>query len=272
MLVSFLFWNLKRNPLQARLARIVQTEQADIVLLAECDDAASFAAALSVGTGDTYRVAKTFGSPPKVVVITRFASGVIEPQFDGENGRVTMRRILLPGALPFLLAAVHFPSKVNYDDDDQTLFASELALDIRRAEADANINRTVLVGDFNMNPYEVGLVGATAFHAMMTRTNAARKPRTVSGRKYSFFYNPMWGYFGDRTDGPPGTFYLSSSKPVNAFWQMYDQVLLRPTLMNSMRVLRILDTDGIQSLLTQSGIPDAVNGSDHLPLLFRLEL
>ncbi len=36
MLVSFLFWNLMKRPLQDRLASIVATHAIDVVMLAEC--------------------------------------------------------------------------------------------------------------------------------------------------------------------------------------------------------------------------------------------
>jgi hypothetical protein len=52
---------------------------------------------------------------------------------------------------------------------------------------------------------------------------------------------------------------------------MFDQVMLRPDLLehfNSNHV-RILETDGTESLLSSKGLPKQ---SDHLPILFTLEL
>ena len=55
-------------------------------------------------------------------------------------------------------------------------------------------------------------------------------------------------------------------------WEMFDQVLLRPSLMDGLEDLRILDHDGVESLLTKNGLPDSENGSDHLLILFRLSM
>jgi hypothetical protein len=66
-------------------------------------------------------------------------------------------------------------------------------------------------------------------------------------------------------------YYRGAADAVNYFWNTYDQVLLRPELAPRLSRLSILDGDGVESLLTQNGLPDATNGSDHLPLLFRLE-
>ena len=80
----------------------------------------------------------------------------------------------------------------------------------------------------------------------------------------------MWGYFGDRTPGPAGTMYYSGGV-ATPFWSIYDQVLLRPELMNQLRDVIVPETDGVNTLLTANGLPDGTNGSDHLPLVFKLD-
>jgi hypothetical protein len=79
-----------------------------------------------------------------------------------------------------------------------------------------------------MNPFEDGIVAANGLNAVMSRDVAARESRRVQRKDYTFFYNPMWGHFGDATDGPSGTFYRGSSEQVEYFWHMFDQVLIRP--------------------------------------------
>ncbi len=132
--------------------------------------------------------------------------------------------------------------------------------------------RTVLVGDLNMNPFDLGMVGAQALNAVMTRDLARSEGRVVAGRSYRFFYNPMWGCFGDRTPGPAGTFFYSASNPRSYYWHLFDQVLLRPALMDALVELRILEDDGQESLLTDRRRPRSSEASDHLPVLFRLDL
>ncbi len=125
-----------------------------------------------------------------------------------------------------------------------------------------------------MNPFESGVVGAAGLHAVMTKQIASKGRRTVSGKQYPFFYNPMWSCFGDRTAGPPGTYYYDRAEHVCYFWNVFDQVLLRPELLDRFpsEELRILTEDGDRSLLSASGLPDKAAGSDHLPVLFKLDL
>jgi hypothetical protein len=53
---------------------------------------------------------------------------------------------------------------------------------------------------------------------------------------------------------------------------MYDQVLLRPGLAEKLNDLRIIDHDGMESLLTRYKLPKTSVGSDHLPITFNLDL
>jgi hypothetical protein len=247
------------------------THGVDVLMLAECEiDPAEMLAVLNGAGGGTYCFPFSAGS--KIRIFTRLPESSLTVAFNDPLERLTIRRLDVGDPPGLLLAAVHFPSRRNWDRHDQTLESTVLATDISRAEDETGHRRTILVGDLNMNPFDPGVVGAQALHAVMTRSLARREKRVVSGRPYWTFYNPMWGCFGDRTDGPPGTYYLPPSKPGNYFWNIYDQVLLRPTLMDMLEELRILDSDGYDSLLTPRGRPRKSDVSDHLPILFRLRL
>lgn len=191
-----------------------------------------------------------------------------------ESTRLTIRHLKPPVGKSALLCAIHFQDK-NYNDDiSQALESTVLAQTINEQERIIGHQRTILVGDLNMNPFEPGVVGASGLHAVMTRELARKRRRIVAGKQYNFFYNPMWGQFGDSSPGPPGTYYYQSSQHVSHFWHMFDQVLLRPDLIDCFDSdeLRILDRIGGDSLLKADGVPDKRIGSDHLPILFRMEL
>lgn len=84
----------------------------------------------------------------------------------------------------------------------------------------------------------------------------------------------MWNCFGDERGGPPGTFFRDKGDMTTYFWHLYDQVLLRPSLVKRFlhKDLAILSQCGATSLLNESGEPDSDHASDHLPILFRLDL
>jgi hypothetical protein len=123
-----------------------------------------------------------------------------------------------------------------------------------------------------MNPFESGLVDASGFHAVMDRTTALQESRKVKGQQYPFFYNPMWNYLGDISDFTPGTHFYRKSNKVVYFWNMFDQVLLRPALLPYFAEdsVRIITEHGTTSLLDSNNRPNKQQYSDHLPILLTL--
>ena len=109
----------------------------------------------------------------------------------------------------------------------------------------------------------------------MTREIALRESRRIGDNHPPFFYNPMWGLMGDGSQGPAGSYYYrSDGGQVAYYWQTFDQVLLRPSLLSCFKneELQILTDDGNETLLAENGLPDHQNASDHLPILFKLHL
>jgi len=144
-----------------------------------------------------------------------------------------------------------------------------LADEIRFVENEQGHNRSILIGDFNMNPYDRGMNLAMGLNAMMTRSCVAPGHRTFLGKTYDFFYNPMWSLFGDGADGPAGTFYNTSSQG-DYGWNMLDQVIIRHSLVNVFQGVRIMTHAGKNCLIDAKGRPDSRKASDHLPIMVAL--
>jgi len=259
--------------LRTLIAGAVTDRDVDILLLAEShvpDD--EITAVLKVAT--SWDFAALSDDTDKVRLFTRLPVAKWQKrQTDALSARMAIWSVAAGKPPGILLASAHFISKSNISSDEQGIVAVELAKEILRVEEHVGHQRTVVVGDLNMNPFDIGVTGVTSLHAVMTKHIADKKERVFQGKKYRFFYNPMWGFFGDRTIGPPGTYYHSSPSPGDIFWHMIDQVLLRPALMNLLHDLTIIDFIGAESLLTENaGVPRASDYSDHLPLAFRLQL
>ncbi len=271
MTTSFLFWNVNRNRIPKIIADAALFNNIDVLLLAEnAIEPAELLRSLNSDTSATYHYAP--GQCDRVAVFTRFKRSYIEPVDEGSY--FTARHLQLPGLLNILLVVVHFPSKLRWRDISQAMECTALANDIVRAEQKIGHRRTLLAGDMNMNPFEAGIVSAHGLNAVMTRALAAKETRVVQSRPYPYFYNPMWGLFGDLSSGPPGTYYRSASGEASLFWNMFDQVLIRPALVDRFLADRlvILEEVGEQSLLSSSGLPKKGAASDHLPLMWAVSL
>jgi len=269
-MVAFLFWNIRKRPVQRAIANLSKTLGVDVLLLAECE--INPAILLSELNCEKAQYHYAPGVSERIQFYSRYDASHVSPSYDEASERITIRHLKPPGLTDILLAACHLPSKAaNWDEDSLALMCPGWASAIRDKEKDVGHSRTILVGDFNMNPFESGVIGATAFHAVMSRAIAQRKTRRIQSEDYPFFYNPMWSLFGDATPGPPGTYYWNGSTSTEYFWHILDQVLIRPELLDRFKNddLRIIESDGTKSLLSSSGLPTE---SDHLPIFFKLRL
>lgn len=142
---------------------------------------------------------------------------------------------------------------------------------IREAEKSEGHNRTLLIGDFNMDPFDKGMFHANGLHAVMDKSIALTKKRVFKREDFFFFYNPMWSRIGDESHGPPGTYFLNRSGRIqNRFWSMFDQVLIRPELLPyyESKNLHVIESINNRSIL-RNGKPDTTI-SDHLPLIITM--
>ena len=270
---AFVFWNLGGNNIADQVAQLALERAADFVIVAECGSPASLLAALNKKFKNRKGVFRYLSTRSRVDVFVRFDDSFVTLLH--ETRHFTIRHVQLPMCVPLILAAVHLMGKREFKEPSQDheciLFAREL---LAAEEHQANHTNTVIIGDVNMNPYQDSVISAAGLHGVQTRAVAERRERVVLGRTHKMFYNPMWRFFGQRTpDGPAGTCYYWKSEDVWTFWNIYDQVLIRPSLLERFPEdqLEVVSKIGGVSLLRQ-GIPHRKQFSDHLPIVFEIDL
>lgn len=271
-MLSFLFWNIRNVNLVEPILDLAGRHSVDIIVLVESTISEELFRSRSAARGFEYWAPEPPGE--YISVFTRFKDMVWHSQFDSSTSRVWIRRFSVRDKPELLLVLTHLPSRPRFDVASITAECVKLGGAIRQQEALAGHSRTLLLGDLNADPFDIGLVQTTGLHAVMTREIASRGSRLVQAERYPYFYNPMWSYLGDFGDGPPATYYYPPSSHLSFFWHAFDQVLIRPDLIQYFNHsgLKILSEAGGRSLLKSSGIPDRSAGSDHLPLLLQLNL
>jgi hypothetical protein len=265
-MLTFLFWNLNDKPLAPIVANLVEQHGVDVLMLAECQSPPQFLSTLNQKRIDFHLCPGD--RCKRIVIYTRFSRRFLT--LESETKYITIRQLMLPAQLDILLTVVHLQSKLHTSHSEQQNACVELSREIRQVEEKVGHSRTLVVGDLNMNPFESGMITAAGLNAAMTRQIALKESRTWQDQEYLFFYNPMWGHFGDRIQGVAGNYYYSSEP----YWNIFDQVLLRPALLPFFEndTLKILEGDGETSFLTKNGLPNRSVASDHLPILFQLDI
>lgn len=272
-MITIVFWNIGRNrAVSPHFECLVSNYDVDLFVLAEVTrrvDLAELSLRLTkLGKGSFREVNNIRG---KTVAISRLDSKRLKHKFTGKNGYLSAWSLSSPRfSEEILVAGVHLRSKFGgLTASDQSDYAKPIVDELRLVEDQVRHCNTILLGDFNMNPYDHGMTSWAAMHGLMTTTLASKTGHEHQSRR---FYNPMWGLFGDRSPGAAGSFYWKNSAPHNPHWVIVDQVLVRPSLIPTLIDLEILSNDGNHALTKKDGTPDRSYLSDHLPVLARFDL
>jgi len=275
-MLTFLFWNVNKRNLSELATKIAREHHVDLIFFAEPPEGweANLLDTINTDKERQYilQTNETYNYNRRFTILSRFPRGMLQYVNDPKDERrYTILRLLLPGEDDILLIAVHLRSKLRTDGRNQAQLLPQFIRSINEVENRFQHSRTMVFGDFNMNPFEDGFVSCEGLHAVQTRLVANKYQRIVQKERYRFFYNPMWNFFGDTTIGPPGTHYYDNSDPINFFWNLFDQVIVRPDLLDRFRDedVSILTSAGEVSLLNDRSVPDS-KISDHLPIIFGL--
>ena len=90
-----------------------------------------------------------------------------------------------------LLVVVHLLSKKTKSNEAQYNRANDIARELNKYEQEIfekSEKRTIIVGDFNMQPYEAGICSSYGFNATMSANHAAKKTRKINGKTTYLYY------------------------------------------------------------------------------------
>ena len=270
--MKFLFWNIHKNANAIPyLHNIVREEGIDVVGIAEYPPEYAIENVLR-SRSMTFSYLKPVVDKEKIKIFYRNSRVKINNKLNGQF--VVIKQIKSLGYIVSLIFC-HLPSKISCNEDEQLSRATAINREINDYEQTNAKNRlTIVCGDFNMNPFDKGMVHCEGFHAVMDKRIAMRRWRKFQETDYSFFYNPMWGCLGDNgKGGTPGTYFYDPSHSIQYFWNMFDQVLIRPDLIPLFddKSLKIVTTGKSYNLMNINGRIDK-KISDHLPIMFNLKI
>lgn len=263
--MKFLFWNTYKNEnINSILCDLIIENKISVVILAEYAADIKNLIKLLHTRGVSMRQIITTGCE-RIHILGQMGIR-IEPKLQTDRSSI---QVIEDNTI---LCGVHLNSQIYSDNADRReIDIEQIVSDILELEKKLNTKNTVVVGDFNINPYDKSCVSARYFHGIPIYEDAMRESRTVAGKEFYMFYNPMWNFLGDFRE-PYGTYYHSSADTVNPYWNVYDQVIIRPALRKRFvdDNLRIITEATTVSLLDKNKHPDC-SISDHLPITFEIK-
>lgn len=276
--MNFLFWNINGRSivdgmsLLDVLQKIVSAESIDLIALAEYQEYSEQLDSALVFNNTFTRLKKMSCKIEKVDVF--YNSKKMEVDIAQNNELSTALRIKSKETGLIINGFFcHLPSKLYKSASEQQDYAIDYMEEVVSYEEKVSSDKTFICGDFNMSPYEEGMVCSKGFHSIMDANVTKEYPsRNVNNKSYSTFYNPMWGLVGDLGRGEvAGSYYYKGSKSSEYFWYMFDQVILRPSLLDyfdNLKLRVITQGESYNLLNEQSKINPKY--SDHLPISFTL--
>lgn len=263
----FGFWNIHRNNLSKEVAALAHERALDVMILAEgSQEFESATETALLGIDPSFERWKYY-SPLRFSIWSRVKCRPQPLQIDNPN-RMEIWALDIHSQR-FLLVIYHGLDLRNHEKTETNSEIQEVARKMREIAAEQGIERIVIVGDMNVNPFDDGLVGFHHFHATMDKGLAAKSRKFASTERMRF-YNPMWNFLGDETAGPPGTYHRGPSGPVQLQWFMLDQVLISGPQAHWLSGVEIVTEVNGRSLQTSLGYPNK-SISDHFPITFAIE-
>jgi hypothetical protein len=277
------FWNIDNKAKKAKIDKseslidFVSEQQIDILILAEAGENTILGflkkAAFTIKNSTFNQLSS---GVTNITVLSRYPISYFNNKSTlYKSTRWLIYHIEIPHIIHFNLASVHFHSKLNWAKESLALECVNFSRDIAIVEEQTKCYETILIGDFNMNPFEDGLIAANGLNAIQDLAYVSDRPkgRNIDGIDYSYFYNPMWNFFGDHAK-PYGTHYCRPSGHISQEWNIYDQVMFRESVKKYLEkdYVTIIDNIGGEKLTKAFERPDKELYSDHLPIIFKLKL
>lgn len=169
------------------------------------------------------------------------------------------------------IISLHMPSQMAYSLDALKHNLSEFKFEFENSIGNSIEEKILLIGDFNVNPFESPIVNYDGLSATNTLNFNAIK--THRNKKNHIYYNPTWKLYSQNEF--PGTFI--KKRPSNSVFDVIDHHFLDQVIL-SYKLKETLKSENIHVIKNtpEYSFCDIARNriliSDHLPLKYEFEL
>ena len=261
--MNLLFWNLNRNDNTGLIASLVREKDVDVAMFAEHQQVD--VTALARVLGPCYQPGPSWLGCDKVRSVMKTDLRV---RHTWEETRFSVSYI---GGRDrdYILAMTHLPDRRSSPNVASRLIEIRaLMRRVHTAETQCSCDNTVIIGDLNANPYDSELLQVDALNAIpFKEVLRVHKKRTWHGREFKYLYNPVLNWLSESTT-MYGSYYRATAD-AEPYWHCLDQVLVSPSLMDSISQFAYLRSIGGEDLVEKWRPKKKI--SDHLPLFVTIQ-
>ncbi|MEY4569424.1 MAG: hypothetical protein RLZZ398_863 [Verrucomicrobiota bacterium] len=261
MFLKALFWNIGKLKDSSILRDLCHSESIDLLMTAE-DSFPDTLKEINKNGGGYKRVLAT--TKRGMNFYSKHPSTISSVQ---DDAYYSAKQITHPRIGRILIILVHYPSKLHMSNSDQKSFASMQSGIIEAMENRLNTKNTIVVGDFNFNPHEDAMLSADGMNAVSCSIIARKISRKIKGLRYRFFFNPMWSFYTKDSGVGHGTYYWNPKGYTSIYWNIFDQAIFRPQLIDDVAV-KIIDRHQVAG----SSNLDLLSMADHLPIKLTIKI
>lgn len=262
--MNMLFWNIAKHDLVNLVSECARRLEIDVLCLAECQGVDPRQVVESLGCA--YRAINPSCLNNKVLLFAKDTVTLESSVFEADRFITCTVKC---DSVSYNIASTHLPDKLS---DPKGGSRKECLRDIvaklREIEDETSCNRSVVIGDFNADPFEDEMTEPdTLFSTVYRDVIASRSVRKKGGKMRHVMYNPVLMSLPKKGDIHGSYYYDKDRAPL--YWHFYDQVVVSESLVGSIASCVYLRSIGSKELL-KNGRPNT-SISDHLPLFVKIE-
>lgn len=302
--VNFVYWNIGDlgNPFEETLNEIITINEIDVLILGESNSISSAKIIELTGfkqvelgfKNKIHKWVQIFYKENDKFIISHKTEYTAAEDEEGEeiesieygNENSTYKEVdriqifEISGIIEkTIFACIHFPSKLYNDEVSHLTIVPSYKKKIH--DYTKTHERVFIVGDFNMNPFDYGMVEPTGFFTHHNQMLIKKDKRQVNGQTHFLYYNPCWSLLGDFISSKSylvskrmgGTFHYTKEKSRRIYWYLIDQIIMRKAMIDefNFEYLKIVETEFyVEEVLKRNTFLNnkKVPKLDHLPIRF----
>jgi len=261
--MRFIYWNTKKNSDASVILEILNEEFPDVLFLSETEESLILNI-LSQLDSINY---KHFENPgcDRIKIIARKNLNV------SLSKQSTYYSALRDSENDVTIVSVHLPSQLYQNIDGLKGFMRDFRHEIDQEIGSSVNDNIILIGDFNINPFDKPMIDFDGFSASNSKT--LKKESVHLSKRKSLYYNPTWMLYAKNNF--PGTIYY---RRPSAFsydvleHHFLDQVLLSYNMSQNIFSEKISILEKTTHHTFFDATSNSIKLSDHLPLIYEYKI